>query len=138
MLQLKTINRRLLAVQAAAAAGALAASLPAEAQAQTQTGVDFGDIARNVTDSIGQLPALLSGIAYMMGLMLGVLGILKLKDHVENPSQTPMKDGAIRLASGGALFALPIVFEAMKNTIGTSGDSVSAAHLRAIDFHTYN
>jgi hypothetical protein len=74
----------------------------------------------------------------MMGLMLGVLGILKLKDHVENPSQTPMKDGAIRLASGGALFALPIVFEAMKNTIGTTNDSVSPAHLRAIEFHTYN
>ncbi|MEZ5919460.1 MAG: hypothetical protein R3D66_06035 [Alphaproteobacteria bacterium] len=26
------------------------------------------------------------------------------KDHVENPTQTPIKDSAIRLAAGGALF----------------------------------
>jgi hypothetical protein len=131
---LKSINRKFLAVQAALVTGAMTASAPAQAQ----VGNDFGNIAKNLTDSIGQLPALLSGIAYMMGLMLGALGILKLKDHVENPSQTPMKDGAIRLASGGALFALPIVFEAMKNTIGATNDSVSPAHLRAIEFHTYN
>ncbi len=48
----------------------------------------------------------------------GVLGILKIKDHVENPSQTKLQDGAIRLVAGGGLFALPIVFEAMQGSIG--------------------
>jgi len=70
----------------------------------------------------------------MLGLLLGVLGILKVKDHVENPNQTPLKDGAIRMAAGGALFALPIIYESMRETIGT-GLSVSAAQLNRVEFN---
>ncbi len=85
---------------------------------------DFSSIATNINKSISSLPGLLTAIAYL----IGVLGILKIKDHVENPSNTPLKDGAIRLAAGGALFALPIMYQAMMATIG-SGATVSAATL---------
>jgi hypothetical protein len=97
---------------------------------------NFSNIAENITTSISGIPGLLSGVAYMFGILLGVLGILKIKDHVENPAQTPLKDGAIRLAAGGGLFALPIVYEAMQTTLnGTGGvTGVSAAQLNAVDF----
>ena len=71
-------------------------------------------------------------MAYLVGLLMGALGIMKIKDHVENPTQTPMKDGAVRLAAGGALFGLPIVFESMLNTIGTSGTSISVPQLNKV------
>ena len=61
----------------------------------------FSTIAENIVTSIEDLPGLLTGVSYMFGILLGVLGILKVKDHVENPSQTPLKEGAIRLAAGG-------------------------------------
>lgn len=80
---------------------------------------DFSSIATNITESIQDLPGLLSALSYLFGILLGVLGVMKIKDHVENPTQTPLKDGAIRLGAGGALFALPILFEAMFATIGT-------------------
>ncbi len=35
-------------------------------------------------------------VAYVGGIGLGVAGIFKLKSHVDNPGQTPMKDGLIR------------------------------------------
>jgi hypothetical protein len=70
----------------------------------------------------------------MFGILLGVLGILKIKDHVENPNQTPLKDGAIRLAAGGGLFALPIIYEAMFQTVGT-GANVTAAQLNSVSFN---
>jgi len=97
---------------------------------------NFSNIAENITASISGIPGLLSGVAYMFGILLGVLGILKIKDHVENPAQTPLKDGAIRLAAGGGLFALPIVYEAMQSTLneGKVGAGVSAAQLNAVDF----
>ena len=103
-------------------------------QAQAQTGNDFGDIARNITESVEELPGMISGFSYLIGMLLGVLGILKVKDHVENPTQTPLKDGAVRMAAGGALFALPIVSESMLNTIGTTNAQVQPALLNRVDF----
>jgi len=93
---------------------------------------NFGSIAQNINTSIASLPGLLTGLAYMFGILLGVLGIMKIKDHVENPTQTPLKDGAIRLAAGGGLFALPIIYESMFNTVGT-GAQVASVPLNAVD-----
>ena len=97
---------------------------------------NFGNIAANISTSINQLPGLITGLAYLFGLLLGVLGIMKIKDHVENPGQTPLKDGAIRLAAGGALFALPIIFEAMSQTVdaGGAGAGASAQTLTGVSF----
>lgn len=96
-------------------------------------GQTFSTIGSNITTSIQSLPGLLSGLSYMLGILLGVLGILKIKDHVENPSSEKLSHGAIRLAAGGGLFALPMVYEAMENTIG-EGNNVTAAELNKIDF----
>lgn len=125
----KTLGTKTLAFQAAFIVGMLSAVSDAKA------GNDWSDVARNITESIEELPGLITGISYMLGLLMGVMGVLKLKDHVENPTQTPMKDGAVRLAAGGALFGLPIVFESMLNTIGTTGVSVSPATLNKVEFN---
>lgn len=96
-------------------------------------GKDFKTIVTNMESSISTIPGLISGVSYMMGILLGVLGILKIKDHVENPGQTPLQQGAIRLASGGALFALPIVYEAMRTTIGDNTAVVNAPKIKALE-----
>ena len=94
---------------------------------------NISNIAENITNSISELPTLLSALSYMFGLLLAVLGVMKIKDHVENPTPTPLKDGSIRLAAGGALFALPIVTESVLNTIG-DGRAVSQAELNSLSF----
>ena len=99
----------------------------------TTSGKGFNQIVDNMEGSISGIPGLISGVSYMMGILLGVLGILKIKDHVENPGQTPLQQGAIRLAAGGGLFALPIVYEAMQQTIGSNtGATVAAPKVKAI------
>ncbi|MFN3700810.1 MAG: hypothetical protein ACK4VI_04715 [Alphaproteobacteria bacterium] len=75
-------------------------------------------VAQNATTSVELLPGLITGLCYIFALVLGVTGILKLKDHVENPSQTPIRVAIIRFFAGGALLALPIVLEAATRTIG--------------------
>ena len=92
------------------------------------------NIAENINTSISQLPFLLSSLSYMFGILLGVLGVMKIKDHVENPGQTPIKDGAIRLAAGGALLALPIIFESMLETVGSDGAGASVAEVTEIEW----
>ncbi len=96
------------------------------------TGNNFNSIVNNMERSISGIPGLISGVSYMMGILLGVLGVLKIKDHVENPGQTPLQQGAIRLAAGGGLFALPIVYEAMRTTIGNNGALVAVPKVKAI------
>jgi hypothetical protein len=97
---------------------------------------NFTKISDNVGLSISGLPGMVTGLAYLIGILLCVLGILKIKDHVENPANTPLKDGAIRLACGGALFAVPIVTEAMFATIdnGSGSAGASVAELNKIQF----
>ncbi|QQG36453.1 MAG: hypothetical protein HYS17_01280 [Micavibrio aeruginosavorus] len=123
----KLIRNKSLQMSAAFVAGYVMTTKPAHAN-------NFSSIAQNVVTSIASLPALLSALCYMFGILLGVLGILKIKDHVENPGQTPIKDGAIRLLAGGALLALPIIFEAMLSTAGTSGAGASVASVSSIDW----
>jgi len=125
----KRLNKGSMKMGAALMAGVFMASQPAHAN-------NFGSIASNITTSIASVPGLLTGMAYLFGILIGVLGIMKIKDHVENPGQTPLKDGAIRLAAGGGLFALPIIYEAMKMTVEpAAGANVQAALLNQVDFN---
>ena len=90
-------------------------------------GQDFGDVATNMGTSLRNMPQLIAVISYIVGLLLGVLGILKIKDHVENPGNTPLKDGAIRLGAGGALLAIPMLYESMMTTFGDSANQTQTS-----------
>jgi len=95
----------------------------------------FSAIGDNVAASMTNLPGVLAAVSYAIGILLGALGVIKLKNHVETPTQNPLKDGLIRLLAGGALFALPMIYEAMFNTVG-SGEATQAAVLKAVDAGT--
>ena len=89
-------------------------------------GTGFNVIAQNINESIQDIPGLISGVSYLLGVLFAVLGVMKIKDHVENPTQTQLKDGAIRLAAGGALFAVPTLMDAMVETIGDNNTLASS------------
>lgn len=90
---------------------------------------DLGTVAGNVVTSVETMPALVSALAYLLGLLLAVSGILKLKAHVDNPGegggQTPLRTGLIRLLAGGFMFALPILTEAVFNMVSGGSSSLS-------------
>ncbi len=83
--------------------------------------VNFSTITNNIADSLSTLPGVITALSYLMGLIFGVMGVLKLRQHVEDPRSTPLKEAVIRFLAGGALFALPIAYEAMYVTI--AGDN---------------
>ncbi len=109
----------------------LTASSPAFAQI-----VDISLIASNISDSIEDLPGLVSTFSYILGILFGVRGILKLKAHVENPGdssgQTPLRTPIISFIAGGALFALPLVLDAASTTIDGNGGGGIAFTLSGI------
>lgn len=133
---IKSANKFTLRMGAAFTLGMMGITDPAHAGGGGGA-TNFDSIAGNIIDSIKGLPGLITGLSYLAGTLLGALGILKIKDHVENPSQTPLKEGAIRLLAGGGLFALPIVFEAMQTTLDKTGVAAPEMDtLQAVTFET--
>ncbi len=90
---------------------ALAASDPVYA------GAAVDDISSNIVISSARLPGLVTAFSYLLAIFFGVMGVLKLKDHVINPTQVPLKASMIRFIAGGALLTLPIVLEAARISI---------------------
>jgi hypothetical protein len=83
--------------------------------------MDFNSVMNAILDSISEVPGMISALAYAIGLVLGVSGLLKLKDHVENPEQNPLREGVIRLVIGGALFGLTTIYQAMAESMPGAG-----------------
>lgn len=85
----------------------------------------LGKVVTNTMRSFSSTPGLLTGLCYLMGLYLGIVAIMKLKEHVENPGNHPMWDSMKRFLTGGAFFALPTVVSAAYNTVarGITGHS---------------
>ena len=87
------------------------------------TNTTFADVGNNIITSAGSLPAMIQTVAYVGGIGLGVAGVFKLKQHVDNPAQTPMKDGLVRLGAGGGLLALPYLTTAMMGSINNGNNT---------------
>ncbi len=97
--------------------------VPGLAHAGPQT---LGDVILRVADdSTLTIPAIFSGFSYMMGLIMGFTGIMKLKEHVENPNQVQFLDPIKRFIAGGMFFALPFVADVVRATIEGDGLQVN-------------
>ena len=126
-------NSRLYTFGALIAVGTLLIADPAFATPAPAN--NFSTIAGKIGTSISALPGLISGVAYLIGVLLAVLGVMKLKDHVENPTNTPLKDAVIRLIAGGLLFAIGFLMEVMTNTVGANtAGTVGAVQLKGVTF----
>jgi hypothetical protein len=97
-------------------------------------------IMDSIIDSIEETPALVSAVAYLLALVFGISGLLKLKEHVENPEQVHLRESVIRLLAGGALFAIPIVYQGMMELVGAAnlwGQITSAFGAAGLIYSSY-
>lgn len=111
---------------AAATLGMMSGSADTASAATT-----FRDMSNNMIAASGGFNNLISVVCWIGGAGLGVAGIFKLKNHVDNPGQTPMKDGLVRLGCGGALLAFPFIQQAMQGSISNgSMQKINASSLQ--------
>jgi hypothetical protein len=82
----------------------------------------ISDVICNVLESTSGIPGFITAAAYLFGILLAVAALFKLKDHVLNPSQTPLSDALKRFVAGGALFSLPLITEAAQNLLSNGGN----------------
>ncbi len=82
---------------------------------------NINSIMNDMIGSVEFMPALVSAVAYLLGLIMMLSALFKTRDHVEDPNSVPLKDAVIRYLTAGALFALPTIYEAMYYTVAGSG-----------------
>lgn len=103
---------------------------PPPAPAAAASGDTLGGLIHNLVMSLNTIPGLFTAVAYLFGIFLGFWGILKLKDHVENPHNTTIWEPIKRFTAGGSFFALPHVMLAAINTVDGGG--------KAADYSDFN
>ncbi|HPD83042.1 MAG TPA: hypothetical protein PLK85_04410, partial [Alphaproteobacteria bacterium] len=77
----------------------------------------LGTTIMNLVNGSADVPGVIIGFSYLMAIFFGIMGIMKLKEHVENPNSVSLWDPVKRFMAGGALFAFPSVYHAIDNTI---------------------
>ncbi len=97
----------------------------------TGTG-QMSDSIDNIRNNMSTLPILINYASYIIGVALGVAGVSKLKAHVDNPGQTPIKDGLGRLAAAGLFISLPFLLDMIRNTQAVGGGNASYSTLSAL------
>ena len=86
---------------------------------------DVNAVLATILDSIGGVSHIFTAFAYLIGLYMGFLAVLKLKDYIEDPERNPLKEALARFFIGGAFFALPTIYTMMASAIVGNGDSGS-------------
>lgn len=138
LMQNRQFKRTIIVGAAFGLATLLAAALPTPALAQAIAPVTAmgtcgsntvgGVVAcaiENTQDARGIFPAL----CYLFGLVIGLWAILKTIEHVQNPMQVSVWEPIKRAIVAGALFALPIVTEAVVVTMTGGNDNGMTANL---------
>lgn len=94
---------------------------------------NFADMSNNIVTASSGFQNMISTVCWLGGAGLGVAGIFKLKQHVDNPGQTPMKDGLVRIGAGGGLLAFPFIQNAMQGSISDGSNTKFTASVLKMD-----
>jgi hypothetical protein len=78
------------------------------------------------------IPNVISGIFYIGGAILIGMGLVKLKMHSENPTQTPLGHGLGRVGAGAGAIALPALGAWLNNTLAIGANPAVSQPLGAI------
>ena len=78
-------------------------------------------------DQVASFPKLISAACYVGGAAFVGTGVMKVKQHVDNPGQTPLREGLVRLGAGGVLVAAPALTSVMTTSsgVGTGSNTFS-------------
>ena len=97
------------------AAAALAVLLVATAPALA---ISLGEMAEEAGQDLEIVPFFISVAFYILGVVFTGFGLIRLKRHVDHPSQTTIASGLVALLIGAALIAAPSVINSVGETFG--------------------
>lgn len=128
---IKFLNKHTQKMSAAMVTGMVMGSM-GQVLAAGGTGDNFNSYTSGLSSQVTGMPNVVSYISYLGGFALAALGVVGLKNHVENPANEPMKNGLAKLGFGGMLMALPSVVAAIQG----SGEAAGGTSVEFNNFTT--
>jgi intracellular multiplication protein IcmD len=80
----------------------------------------LGEMAENVTTTLGSGAKLISGLSYVAGLMFSIISILQFKAHKDAPQSVPISKPIVYMFVAVGLLFLPGLFKKAGATLGLS------------------
>ena len=84
--------------------------------------------------NLASFPKLISAACYVGGAAFVGTGVMKVKQHVDNPGQTPLREGLVRLGAGGVLVAAPALTSVMQTSSGVGSGTSSFTNFGMTSF----
>jgi hypothetical protein len=85
---------------------------------------DLTAMVSSTGGNVASFPKLISAACYVGGAAFIGTGVMKVKGHVDNPGQTPLREGLVRLGAGGVLVAAPAMTSVMTQSSGVGTSNV--------------
>lgn len=79
--------------------------------------ITIGEVIMNVGVSVSGFMDVLNFLAWVGGSILAVSGLMKLKDHVDDPHRTHLNVSVRRFIAGGFMLSLPFMGAALQGTM---------------------
>ena len=87
----------------------------------------LGDVAGNVTQSLGNVAKLIVAGSYVAGIGFALMGLLKFKAHKDQPQQVPLSQPIVLIAIAACLIYLPSVIKMAGTTLWGENAQVASA-----------
>lgn len=82
----------------------------------------IGGLASQVKSNLGRIAQFVTALAYVLGMILAIIALSKLKAHKDAPTQVPLSTGIVMLFLAAALMFIPSIYSSAGGTIfGGSG-----------------
>ena len=116
----------------ALALGGLIIFTPELAMAQES----LDDFTARVGKESKNIPQFINIVCYIVGVVTVALGVIKLKQHIEQPTQHPLKDGVARVAFGALLLSLPFLLALGAQTMQGNQSTTGNPDVKQFKFNT--
>lgn len=86
----------------------------------------IGGVAETLDGQLSSIAKLIGAVAFVLGLGLGASGLMKFRQHSDNPNAVPISQPIVRLVVASMLIALPAVLGVtMGSLLGEDPDTVT-------------
>ena len=97
------------------------------ALAQSSSSQNIGTVATKLKTSLGSVASMLGAASYVIGTGMFMVAIFQLKQHKENPTQTPLSKPMLFFVVAASLLYLPTIMGVTSGSLFSGASTAGSA-----------